>query len=123
MRRIIPAAELVIPLCEQGEKLTVIDYFEEENLLDGNMVIMKGSRNLERIKMAATGRESYAVYNLGILCVEALHFLCFLELHGKQREKHMELNLVEIGKRIKMIRCKKRLSQIAFATELHVSRE
>ncbi|MBP3653616.1 MAG: helix-turn-helix transcriptional regulator [Clostridia bacterium] len=35
----------------------------------------------------------------------------------------MELNSIEIGKRIKMIRQKKRLSQIAFAAELHVSRE
>ena len=35
----------------------------------------------------------------------------------------MELNSVEIGKRIKMIRCKRQLSQIAFAAELHVSRE
>ena len=35
----------------------------------------------------------------------------------------MELNSIEIGKRIKMIRHKKRLSQIAFAAELHVSRE
>lgn len=35
----------------------------------------------------------------------------------------MELNPIEIGKRIKMIRNKKRLSQIAFARELHVSRE
>lgn len=35
----------------------------------------------------------------------------------------MELNSIEIGKRIKMIRRKKRLSQIALAAELHVSRE
>lgn len=35
----------------------------------------------------------------------------------------MELNPIEIGRRIKMIRRKKRLSQIAFAAELHVSRE
>lgn len=35
----------------------------------------------------------------------------------------MELNPIEIGKRIKMIRRKKKLSQIAFAAELHVSRE
>lgn len=35
----------------------------------------------------------------------------------------MKLNSIEIGKRIKMIRLKKRLSQIAFAAELHASRE
>lgn len=35
----------------------------------------------------------------------------------------MELNPIEIGKRIKMIRSKKKLSQIALAAELHVSRE
>lgn len=35
----------------------------------------------------------------------------------------MELNSVEIGKRVKMIRSRKQLSQIAFAAELHVSRE
>ena len=35
----------------------------------------------------------------------------------------MELKPIEIGRRIKMIRQKKRLSQIAFAAELHVSRE
>ena len=35
----------------------------------------------------------------------------------------MELNSVEIGKRIKTIRCKRQLSQIALAAELHVNRE
>ena len=35
----------------------------------------------------------------------------------------MEFNSIEIGKRIKMIRSQKKLSQIAFAAELHVSRE
>ena len=60
------AAELGIPLCEQGEELTIIDHFEEERLPDGNVVIMKGSRNLERIKIAAAGREAYAAYNLGM---------------------------------------------------------
>ena len=59
------AAELGIPLCEQGEPLTVIDRFEEK-LPDGNAVVMKGGRSLDRIKQAAAGREAYAVCNLGM---------------------------------------------------------
>ena len=60
------AAELGVPLCEQGEALTVIDRFEKTKLPDGNLVVMKGSRSLERIKTAAAGREAYAVCNLGM---------------------------------------------------------
>ncbi|MBE5767807.1 MAG: helix-turn-helix transcriptional regulator [Clostridiales bacterium] len=55
------------------------------------------------------------------MCREPLVSL-FLRI-TKKRKKHMELSSIEIGKRIKMIRLKKRLSQIAFAAELHVSRE
>ena len=66
---------------------------------------------------------------LGALSVSP-HSMCrgppvalFLRITKKAEEIHMELNQIEIGKRIKMIRQKKRLSQIAFAAELHVSRE
>ena len=60
------AAELGIELCEQGENLTVIDHLQEEKLPDGNVVVMKGSRCIEKIKSAAAGRQAYAVCNLGM---------------------------------------------------------
>ena len=60
------AAELGIPLCEQGEELTIIDHFEEERLPDGNVVVMKGNRNLKKIKMATFEREAYVVCDLGM---------------------------------------------------------
>ena len=60
------AAQLKIPLCEQGEQLSVIDRLEDGQIPAGNAVIMKGSRNLTEISRAAAGREAYAVCNLGM---------------------------------------------------------
>lgn len=59
------AAELQLPLCEQGERLTVIDHPEDE-LPEGNLVVMKGGRKLSSIAAAAQGREGYVVCNLGM---------------------------------------------------------
>lgn len=61
------AAELGVPLCEQGERLTILDSFApDEPLPGGNAVIMKSGRQLTALKAAAAGREAYAVRNLGM---------------------------------------------------------
>lgn len=61
------AAELGIPLCEQGESLTILDSFQAEaELPRGNVVIMKSGRQLAALKAAAAGRNAYAVRNLGM---------------------------------------------------------
>lgn len=61
------AAELGVPLCEQAERLTILDSFEPgEPLPEGNAVIMKSGRRLAALKEAAAGREAYAVRNLGM---------------------------------------------------------
>ena len=59
------AAELKIPLCEQGERLIIQDCFPEE-VSDENAVIMKSGKNLSAMKEALRGREAYAVRNLGM---------------------------------------------------------
>ena len=61
------AAELGIPLCEQGESLTVLDSFEPGmQLPEGNAVIMKSGRRLSELKSAVQDREAFAVRNLGM---------------------------------------------------------
>lgn len=61
------AAELGIPLCEQGESLTILDDFNSEKTLPhGNIVMMKSGRQLEHLKQHLDGREAYAVRNLGM---------------------------------------------------------
>ena len=59
------AAELKIPLCEQGEKLIIQDSISGK-LPEDNCVIMKSGRKLSEIKAAAKGREAYALRNLGM---------------------------------------------------------
>lgn len=59
------AAELGVPLCEQGERLTVIDHLDGA-LPQGNAVVMKGGRDLQAIAEAAQGREGYVVCDLGM---------------------------------------------------------
>lgn len=62
------AAELGIPLCEQGERLTVMDQFEEASIPQDNVVIMKGGKKLQEAAELAKrcNREIYAVCNLGM---------------------------------------------------------
>lgn len=61
------AAKLKISLCEQRERLTVLDSFTQGNgLPEGNVVVMKGGKHISALKDAACGRESYAVRNLGM---------------------------------------------------------
>lgn len=61
------AAELGVPLCEQAERLTILDSLEPgEPLPEGNAVVMKSGRRLAELKQAAAGREAYAVRNLGM---------------------------------------------------------
>ena len=61
------AAELCIPLCEQRERLTVLDNFDVEEILpEGNVVVMKSGRNIDDLRAATRDREAYAVRNLGM---------------------------------------------------------
>lgn len=61
------SARLHVPLCDQGESLTVIDGFDPaKGLPDGNVVIMKSGKSLAAIQAALQGREAYAVRNLGM---------------------------------------------------------
>ena len=74
------------------------------------------------VLLECTQSDSAAGAFFVFLCRGPPLFLLF-RIIEKAEEIHMELNPIEIGRRIKMIRQKKRLSQIAFAAELHVSRE
>ena len=61
------AAAMGVPLCEQGEKLTVVDSFDPEvPLPEGNVVLMKSGKNIDALKNALAGREAYAARNLGM---------------------------------------------------------
>ncbi len=61
------AAELGVPLCEQRERLTVLDDFDGESPLpEGNVVVMKSGRHIDELRAASWGREAYAVRNLGM---------------------------------------------------------
>ena len=61
------AAAMGVPLCEQGEKLTVVDSFDPEvPIPEGNVVLMKSGKNLDALKAALNGREAYAARNLGM---------------------------------------------------------
>ncbi len=59
------AAALGVPLCEQGEMLTVLDRLDGA-LPEGNAVVMKASRCLDELRQAARGREIYIAQNLGM---------------------------------------------------------
>lgn len=60
------AAELGIPLCEQGESLLVADsLIEETNVFRKNVVIMKSRGKLAEIKKCFPEREAYIVRNFG----------------------------------------------------------
>ena len=61
------AAANGVPLCEQGERLTVCDGFTEgDQLPPGNVALMKCGRQLDNIKELAAGREVYIARNLGL---------------------------------------------------------
>lgn len=61
------AAELGVPLCEQRERLTVMDdYCDDAPLPEGNVVVMKSGRQIDGLRRATDGREAYAVRNLGM---------------------------------------------------------
>ena len=61
------AAAMGVPLCEQGEKLTVVDSFDPEvPIPEGNVVLMKSGKNIDALKNALAGREAYAARNLGM---------------------------------------------------------
>ena len=57
------AARLGIPLCEQGETLTVND---DGTLPEGTVVSMKASRKLDALRAAVNGRKAYLVQELGL---------------------------------------------------------
>ena len=61
------AAKLGVPLCEQGETLTVLDRFEGGRALpEGNAVVMKSGKRMGELRAAAGGREAYVARNLGM---------------------------------------------------------
>lgn len=61
------AATLGIPLCEQGEPVTILDHYDINTILpDGNVVLMKSGRTLSDLKHAVGQRPAYAVRNLGM---------------------------------------------------------
>lgn len=59
------AAKLGVPLCEQGESLTVLDRLDGE-LPRGNAVVMKSGKRMEELRSAARDREAYVARNLGM---------------------------------------------------------
>lgn len=61
------AAELGVPLCEQGERLTVVDCPVGHNIAaDDNIVIMKAGRDAAAIAEIANGRQVFAACNVGM---------------------------------------------------------
>lgn len=61
------AAEIGVALCEQRERLTVIDQVRaDEALPEGNAVIMKCGKSLPDLQRRAAHREGYAIRNLGL---------------------------------------------------------
>lgn len=59
------AAALGVPLCEQGERLTVTDHLDGA-LPSGNVVAMKAGKSLTELRAATEGREAYVARNLGM---------------------------------------------------------
>lgn len=59
------AAELGIPLCEQGESLLVMDAYEKQQL-HKNTVVMKAGRQLAQLRKLTSDYSVYAAKNLGM---------------------------------------------------------
>ena len=59
------AAALGVPLCEQGERLTVLDRLDGP-LPEGSVVVMKAGRGLDALRRAAGDREAHVARNLGM---------------------------------------------------------
>lgn len=60
------AAQWRVPLCIQGETLTVLGRLEDAALPNGPTVVMKSGRELETIRTLAASREIYAACDLGM---------------------------------------------------------
>lgn len=61
------AAELGVPLCEQGEDLHITDSYQEQSkLLHRNTVVMKAGKQLESLKELAAEYSIYAAKNIGL---------------------------------------------------------
>ena len=61
------AAELGIPLCEQGEDLYITDSYQERSkLLHRNTIVMKAGKQLESLKELAAEYSIYAAKNIGM---------------------------------------------------------
>ncbi len=63
----LAAAELGIPLCEQGERVIIQDRFDaNQELPSDNVIIMKSGKSLADLKSSVGERNAYAVRNLGM---------------------------------------------------------
>ena len=61
------AAEMGIPLCEQGESLCVMDSYEEQQLLlHKNTVVMKAGKRLAELRKLAAEYSVYAAKSVGM---------------------------------------------------------
>ena len=61
------AAELGIPLCEQGERLLVIDCLENnEIIVNKNAVVMKAEKNWEQLVKQPVTTKVYLARNIGL---------------------------------------------------------
>ena len=61
------AAELGIPLCEQGESLLVVDRIEDnERILNGNTVVMKAETNWDRLERLSATTQVFLARNVGL---------------------------------------------------------
>ena len=61
------AAELGIPLCEQGESLCVMDSYEKQPPLpDRNTVVMKAGRRLNELRNLTSEYSVYVAKNIGM---------------------------------------------------------
>lgn len=60
------AAELKVALCEQNERLIVLDHITSNNILDGNVVIMKARASIQSLENLYKERKVYIASNVGL---------------------------------------------------------
>ena len=60
------AAELGIPLCEQGEGLLVTDHVEDDTCMPQTTVVMKAEKNWEQLGRISKTRQVFLARNIGL---------------------------------------------------------
>lgn len=60
------AAELKVALCEQNERLIVLDHITSNDILDGNVVIMKARASIQSLENLYKERKVYIASNVGL---------------------------------------------------------